>query len=67
MKTGGAVMWKVVGGLGRRSIARPCESQDQAEQWARQLIHAGITPVRINGVLFGPETGSEAKDVTGAS
>lgn len=60
-------MWKVVGGLGRRSIARPCESQDQAEQWARQLIHAGITPVKINGVLFELGTGSGGCDATGAS
>ena len=60
-------MWKVVGGLGRRSIARLCESQDQAERWARQLIHAGITPVKIDGVLFEPEMGSEDKDATAVS
>ena len=50
-------MWAVIGGQGRSTIGRWCHDRQEAEGWARQLIRAGITPVKINGVLFEP--GSE--------
>jgi hypothetical protein len=50
-------MWTVIGGQGRSTFGRWCQDRQEAEGWARQLIRAGITPVKINGVLFEP--GSE--------
>ena len=50
-------MWTVVGSQGRSTIGRWCQSRNEAEEWARQLIKAGIMPVKINGKLFEP--GSE--------
>ena len=47
-------MWTVVGGQGRSKIGRWCQGPKEAEDWARQLIKAGITPVKINRVLFEP-------------
>ena len=47
-------MWIVIGGQGRSTLTRPCQHSKEAEQWAHQLIEAGITPVRINGVPFDP-------------
>ena len=52
-------MWKVVGGMGRQVVTRPCQSQDQAEQWACELIKAGIAPVKIDGVTFKPDPAGE--------
>jgi hypothetical protein len=48
-------MWKVVGGVGRQVVTRPCQSRPEAEQWACELIKAGIMPVKIDGVLFEPD------------
>lgn len=50
-------MWTVVGGQGRSTLGRWCQDRNEAEDWARQLIRAGITPITINGELFEP--GSE--------
>jgi hypothetical protein len=55
-------MFIVVGGQGRRALGRSCLDRAQAEDWARQLIAAGITPVTINGVGFGPEGSARSPD-----
>lgn len=47
-------MWTVVGSQGRSTIGRWCQSRNEAEEWARLLIKAGIMPVKINGKLFEP-------------
>lgn len=44
--------WTVTGGQGRRRITRPCQSREEAEDWARKVVAAGIGPVTINGTLF---------------
>ena len=49
-------MWTVVGGQGRSKVGRWCQDRKEAEGWAHQLIKAGITPVKINGVLVEPGT-----------
>ena len=56
-------MWAVIGGQGRSTIGRWCQDRQEAEGWARQLIRAGITPVKINGVLFEPEAEGSAAPV----
>ncbi len=58
-------MWTVVGDQGRRTIGRLCQSCTEAEQWAKELIRAGIVPVRINGVPFEPEGSDEGQNTQG--
>ena len=48
-------MVTVTGDCGRSRITRSCLDREEAEQWARQLIEAGIAPVRVAGVPFGPD------------
>ena len=52
-------MWTVVGGQDRRAIGRLCQTSTEAERWAKELIRAGIVPVRINGAPFEPEGSNE--------
>ena len=58
-------MFMVVGGQGRSTLARSCLDRKQAEDWARQLVTAGITPVKIDGVLFEPERSQAGEDALG--
>jgi hypothetical protein len=57
-------MWTVVGGQGRSKVGRWCQGHREAEDWARQLIKAGITPVKINGVPFEPASDGIAEPET---
>lgn len=58
-------MWTVVGGRDRSTITRPCRDREEAEQWARQLLKAGITPVKIDGVQFEPERSGTSEPAPG--